>query len=120
MEIPGTQVSATDTPDGVALVFTTTGDVAQLRERVHAMAAMHEHMMAGGETMGSGSAGMMGSGGMMMKMIPSTAHAEDIDGGARIMLTPKDPSQLAQLREHVHAHAEQMASGHCPMMRHGG
>lgn len=114
MEVPGTQVSVADTQDGVAITFTTSGEVAQLRQRVHAMAAMHEHMMSGG-MMGSG--GAMGSSGMMM--VPSDARAEDIQGGARLVLTPKDPAQLAQLRDHVHAHAAQMARGDCPMMRHG-
>lgn len=115
VEVPGTKVAVADTQDGVALTFTTTGDVAQLRQRVHHMADMHEHMMHGG-MMGSGE--MMGSGGMgsdHMKMAPSTARAEDTDGGARIVLTPNDPKQLPELRAHVHDHAAQMASGHCPM-----
>lgn len=99
MQVAGTRVTAQDTQDGVAVVFTTSGDVAQLRERVHEMAAMHEHMM--------------------MRAVPSTARAEDIDGGARIVLVPKDAAQLTELRAHVHAHAEQMAAGHCPMMEHG-
>ena len=113
----GTKITAEDTQDGVAMSFTTTGDVAQLRQRVHHMADMHEHMMQGG-MMGSGQ--MMGSGHMMMTRVPSTARAEDIDGGARIVLTPKDPAQLADLRARVHEHASQMASGHCPMMEHHG
>lgn len=126
MEVPGTQVSVADTQDGVAVAFMTSGDVAQVRQRVHGMAAMHEKMMSGGGMMGSGgmgSGGMMGSGsggmmgsGHMMKMVDSTAQAEDIDGGARIVLTPKDPAKLAELRDHVREHAGRMASGHCPMM----
>ncbi len=112
MEVPGTQVSVADTRDGVAIAFTTSDDVAQLRRRVHGMAAMHEKMMH--EEMMSGG-GMMGSGDMM-KMVDSTAQAEDIDAGARIVVTPKDPAQLAELRDHVREHAGRMASGHCPMM----
>ena len=109
MEVAGTKVAVDDTQDGVAITFTTTGDVAQLRERVHHMAGMHEHMMHGG------------SGDMdQMKMAPSSARAEDVDGGARIVLTPADPAQLADLRTHVREHAAQMASGHCPMMEHKG
>ena len=115
MEVPDTKVSAEDTQDGVAVTFTTTGDVSQLRQRVHHMAEMHEHMMQGGM---SGSASMGSD--HMMKMVPSTARAEDIEGGARIVLTPKDPAQLAELRAHAHEHASQMASGHCPMMEHHG
>jgi hypothetical protein len=55
---------------------------------------------------------------MMMKMVPSDARAEDSDGGARIVLTPKDPAQLADLRAHVREHVAQMQSGHCPIMEH--
>lgn len=108
--VPGTEVSVENTPDGVALSFTSTNDVAEVRRRTRAMAAMHEHMMESG--------GMMEPGEMMM--VPSSARAEEIDGGARIVLTPTDPAQLAALRAHVHAHANQMASGHCRMMKHHG
>jgi hypothetical protein len=104
LEVSGTQVAATDTSDGAAIAFTTTGEVANLRQRVHHMAVMHDHMMAEG----------------MMKMVPSSARAEDIDGGARIVLTPKDPAQLSELRAHVRDHATMMANGRCPMMGHEG
>ncbi len=126
MELPGTQVSVADTEGGVALDFTTSGDLAQLRQRVHGMAAMHEKMhekmMSGGGMMGGGmSDGGMSGGGMMgsdhaMKLVDSTAQAEDTDAGARIALTPKDAGQLEELRGHVREHAARMASGHCPMM----
>ncbi|HET9622932.1 MAG TPA: hypothetical protein VFP84_16285 [Kofleriaceae bacterium] len=97
------------------MTFTTTGEVAQLRDRVRHMAAMHEHMMGDGAE----ASPKMGDGHPMM-MVPSTARAEDIDGGARIVLVPKEPAQLAALRAQVHAHADHMASGHCAMMHHGG
>ena len=105
-EVPGTQVAAADTADGAAMTFTTTGDVASLRQRVHHMAEMHDHMMGGGM--------------MQMKMVPSAARAEDVDGGARIVLTPNDPAQLSDLRARVRDHTAMMAGGHCPMMEHGG
>jgi len=123
MEVPGTQVSVADTPDGVAVVFTTSGDVAQLRHRVQGMAAMHGKMsgegMAGGmmKSDGMGSGGMMGSD-HMKKMVASTARSEDVEGGARIVLTPQDPAQLPELRAHAREHAGHMASGHCPMAAH--
>lgn len=103
LEVSGTQVASAETSDGAAIAFTTTGDVANLRQRVHHMAEMHDHMA-----------------GEMMKMVPSSAHAEDIDGGARIVLVPKDPAQLSELRAHVRDHAAMMAGGHCPMMGHHG
>lgn len=134
MHVPGTQVSVEDTSDGVAKVFTTTGDVTELRRRVHQMAERHEQMSkdhpmgpggAGpggmGPGMGAGPGPGMGAGHMgdhkhmMAHAVPSTARAEDIDRGARLNLTPKDPTKLAELRAHVRERAAHMASGQCPM-----
>lgn len=39
--VPGTSVTVEDASAGAALVFVTTGDVAELRRRVTAMATMH-------------------------------------------------------------------------------
>lgn len=69
-------------------------------------AGMHGGMHGDGK-------GMTGDG---RKMPLSTARSENIEGGARLIVTPQDPADLAQLREHTHKHAEQMASGQCPMM----
>jgi hypothetical protein len=52
-------------------------------------------------------------------MVPATAAVDDVEGGARIALTPKDPSQLGSLRTHVRDHAERMSRGECPMMKGG-
>jgi hypothetical protein len=59
-------------------------------------------------------------GGMMMPP-PSTARSEEIEGGARLVITPRDPGDLAKLREHAGQHAGMLASGRCPMMamQHG-
>src|SRR5436853_320704 len=100
--IPGTSVSVEDTDTGAALVFVTTGDVAELRKRVAAMAAAHnaEHAKmgplptgAGGEAGGehhhhdmAGMGGMHHDGGSMIG-VHSAAAAEDIDGGARLVFT---------------------------------
>lgn len=118
----GTNVVATDTNDGVAIAFTTTGDVADLRTRVHRMAEMHEKMRAmhhGGE-MDSG----MGSGdmhGRMMhtQMMAARVTVEDIPGGSRLVFVPSDPSQVSALRDQAREHAAMMAKGECPMMKTG-
>lgn len=121
----GTQVATSDTSDRVAIVFTTTGDVADLRARVRHMADMHNQMagakdMQGGGMQGGGmqGSGMQGSGkGMMgMQMVPSRASVEDVPGGARLVLVPTDPSQLGALRQQARMHAEMMQQGQCPMM----
>jgi hypothetical protein len=41
---------------------------------------------------------------------------EDTPSGARIVLVPNDPSQLAELRDHAREHAAMMNKGECPMM----
>ena len=135
MRVPGATVSVADTEGGVAVVFKTTGDVAELRRRVRHMAEMHNRhhaegtmaccqgMMGGGRDAGAtpeqGGRGMM-MGGSHAGMVPAMAAAEDVEGGARIVLTPKDSAQLGALRTHVRDHAERMGRGECPMMMMGG
>ena len=118
------QLAAIDGEHDVAITFTTQGDPADLRAHVHEMGMKHDHMAhMGSGGMGSGG---MGSGDMhemhehMAAMVPSHAAVDDVDHGARIVLTPDDPTQLAALREQVHAHVDMMKSGQCPMMEHDG
>ena len=131
MQVPGTTATTADVEGGVALSFTTSTDVADGRQRVRRMAEMHNQHHSGGMMMGpqgAGSApgehehergaccgGERVSGGMMM--VPAaTASVEDVQGGARLVLRPRDPAQLEALREHVRMHAARMAQGECPMM----
>jgi hypothetical protein len=141
MDVPGTRVSAAETATGEALTFTTTPDQAPaLRERVHAMAAMHNRHHTGdaghggmggmhGGTMGgdaahgghSGTAegGMKGAGMEGMQMPPpSRAAVEDLPDGARILVTPNDPADLERLQKTVRTHAEHMQQHGCAMMQH--
>ena len=93
-----TTVSVVDLEGGVALTFTTAENVDALRAHVAHMA--EEHNRKG--------------------MMDARAVAEDVDGGARLVLTPNDPAQLATLRDHARAHAEGMRKGDCPMMKMHG
>jgi hypothetical protein len=123
------QIVASDTNDGAAIAFTTTGDVAGLRMRVRRMADMRNRMAGGmmgtseGDGMrGGGDAGMRGGGmqrggGMMQDAVPARASVEDIPGGARLVLIPADPARLATLREQTHAQVAMMQRGECPMMQ---
>ena len=138
--MPASQVSTADTADGVAIAFVTSGDPTALRAHVHRMAAMHgmhggmQGMQQGGMRgmqqggmQGMQQGGMQGmqQGGMSMQgmpmiSVPSHATAEDIPGGARLVLTPDDPSQLPALRDQVRQHVAAMQRGECPMMRGPG
>jgi hypothetical protein len=116
-EMAGVKATPIDTSDGVAIEFTTTGDVAALREHVRKMADMHNAKTMHHGDMGSGMHEGMGSGMHEgMGMAPSRAAEEDLPNGAKIVIVPDDPSQLAALRSHVREHAAMMAKGECPMM----
>ncbi len=73
---------------------------------------MQGGMMGSGGMPGGMQGGMMGSGGM--PMVPSRASVEDIAGGARLVLTPTEPSQLAALRDQARMQAAMMQRGQCP------
>ena len=122
-DVEGTQVTAADTPTGETVTFTTAPErAAELRTRVHAMADMHNRHHATGTTdardgmQGAGGGGMHG--GMMMPP-PSRATVEDTDTGARIVVTPNDPADLAKLQATVREHAQHMQEG-CGHMGHMG
>jgi hypothetical protein len=125
MAVPGTKVAAVDTTSGEALTFTTTPDqAAALREKVHAMAQMHNRHHATGDAghasmpgMGGGPGpGMRSEGGMQMPP-PSQAAVEDLPEGARLLVTPNDPADLERLQATVRMHAEHMQQHGCGMMQ---
>ncbi|BDG02410.1 hypothetical protein [Anaeromyxobacter oryzae] len=124
MSVPGTKVSAADTATGEALTFTTTPDqAAALRERVHAMADMHNRQHASGETGHGGMMGGMMGGGMGGEEMggmppPSRAAVEDLPDGARIQVTPNDPADLQKLQSAVRSYAQHMEQQGCGMMDH--
>ena len=143
MFVEGTEVEVSDTPDGVALEFTTQdGSVSDLRQRVQNLAQMYlmktgrsqlRWFPARGQRGGQGSgdessargAGMGHGGGMgpgagrgmgMGQLPPTTAMVSEIPDGARIELQPTSPQALSDLRQQVRQHAERLNSGQCWMM----
>lgn len=120
LAVAGTTVREQDIEGGGALVFTTTqGDVMELRRRVAHMADMHNQHVATHqqrEHQGTGGAGP----GPAMEIPNAQARVEDIEGGARVVYTPKDPAQVPALREELVRHASRMGTGSCPMMKMHG
>jgi hypothetical protein len=115
MAIPGTHVSAADTATGEALSFTTSPDqAAALREKVHAMADMHNRHHASGDATPHGGTGG-GMAGMEMPP-PSRAAVEDLPDGARITVTPNAPADLQKLQTTIRSHAEQLEQHGCGTM----
>jgi hypothetical protein len=88
MALPGTNLTTSDSPGGIAVNITTKPEnVSELRRRIEHMAGMH-----GGAY-------------------------EPIENGARLTLTPKDPGKLGEFRDQVRTHVEQMKKGGCSMMQ---
>lgn len=133
-KVAGTTVTAQDLSNSEALVFTTTGDVSELRCRAQRMAENHNRMHSGmggaGMTPGGipstcpGMQGTGGAGGMMhgqgwggSGMIDSDVVVEDIPNGVRLVFTPRDPARLDDLRTSIRDRAARLSSGECPMMR---
>ena len=144
--VPGTSVTVEDASAGAALVFVTTGDVAELRRRVTAMASMHNdhhgsmgalpdgkdagsgghagHDMSGhaGHDMGGGHAGHDMSGSKHaghaggMIGVHSKAEASDVEGGAKIMFVANG-ADVAKLQSELRMHAQHFAAGACGMSK---
>ena len=59
-----------------------------------------------------------GMGGTMMPP-PSRATVEDVENGARIVVTPNDSADLQKLQSTVRMHAEHMQQNGCGSMHRG-
>ena len=145
VDVPGTSVTVEDAAAGASLVFVTTGDVAELRRRVNAMASMHNdhhasmgalpdgkdaggdhagHDMGGqGGTGSGGHAGHDMSGGSKhaghaggMIGVHSKAEASDVESGARITFVANG-ADVAKLQSELRMHAEHFAAGTCGMSK---
>lgn len=97
MHMPGVAVSATDTAGGVAIVFRTIGDRAELQRRVERMAELHDEPSS-------------------RPPIGFRALAVRTRDGARLELTPNQPTELGRLRAHARWHARRLAQGECPLL----
>jgi hypothetical protein len=142
LRVEGTSVRAEEAPGAIALVFTTSGNVDELRDLVGRMAEMHNQLHSGaqphsapgtrgeqppghahGEEAGAGKGvppgdvqGQGGAVGEHRAMLTSAARAEDSEDGAKLVFTPADPAHLEALREDIRHHAGEMTlSGKCPV-----
>jgi hypothetical protein len=139
MHVQGTTVTAEDVEGGAALVFITTSDTDMLRERVRNMAAFQESNAMGpesqrmgmSETMRPGSADDTTAGAKQSDdaasatgpMDPLTSpdvdtHVEDVEGGARLVITATSPADVETVRADAQRHAQHLSAGECPMSSH--
>lgn len=106
--VEGAQVTVEDTSDGVALTFTSKDKADELRTRARSSAAMY-----GPRKAGEGHEGKHAQGGhhglQPMQMPPAFASTEDVEGGARIRLSPVEPNDLGALRAKARERATAMS-----------
>ncbi len=111
--VSGATVTAEDTPDGIALNFTSKDGAGELRLRANDAAAQH----GPGARVGGGHEGRHGHGGdhglQMMQAPAATTIAEDIEGGARIRFVPADPADKDRLRAKLRERSEAMNAQSC-------
>lgn len=129
VSVAGTSVTVEDTDTGAALVFVTTGDVADVRKRAAMLATKHnEHHAAMGPLPdGTEAAGghehhhhpapegghdhaAMGS----MIGVHSKAVPADIEGGVKIAFIAGS-SDVGSLQTELRMHAKHYAAGSCEM-----
>jgi hypothetical protein len=108
--VDGAEVVVEDTPQGVALTFTTSAEKAdELRTR-----GRHSANMYGPRKAGEGHEGRHASGGhhglMPMQMPPAYALAEDVENGIKIRLFPVDDADVAVLRARARERAVAMST----------
>jgi hypothetical protein len=117
LAVPGVQVESAEAEGGAAIVYKTSeqGQVDELRKRVRMMAEAHNQRAQQG----------VPAVGEVPALAPARASVEDVDGGAKMVLTAIDPADAASVREHVQQRVAVMqktggcpmaAGGQCPMM----
>lgn len=120
MLVQNAEVELEQTDDGVALEFTAKNDdvdsIHQWAKQLAQMYEMHEgryhmtwrHVEPGGQGKMMKGQDPMASAGRMPAV---KATVEGTETGARIVLVPKEESQLETLRQHIKGHKERMTSG---------
>jgi hypothetical protein len=103
LEVPGTSVSVEDAPDGIALVFVTTGSVDDVRHHAGTLVEAYNHPPAPASTLAA------------MLANDATAAATDVQGGSRVVFTAPTPEGAPKLQSELRMHAQHLSAGTCKM-----
>jgi hypothetical protein len=106
LQVPGARLAAQDVEAGVALAFTTQGDVADLRRRVRNMADLHGKYRD-----------QLAAIHIEPTLPPADHFVEDVPNGARIVFRPgaTDDRALARFRTELETEAHALTAGRCPI-----
>jgi len=103
LQVPGATLATEDVDDGGAIVFTTTGDVADLRRRVRNMADLHGNYRP-----------QLAAMNIEPGLPPADHIVEDVPAGARIVFRTGD-SDLTGFRAQIATEASKLTTGRCPI-----
>ena len=102
--------TAVSAADGKIVVTITGGDAAEIRKRSAHLASLNDADASEAPHSGKGTGG-----GALGKCPVVVGHgaitSEDVDGGAKVSISPKTPEGLAELNALVHDRAEALAAG---------
>lgn len=96
MTVPGAVVASQSIDGGTAFVFTTSGDVAELRRRVRTLARLH-----GQRVLGPRGATLL-------------VATDDLERGVRLNIRPLETSRAREIQERGSRAAVLLAQGSCP------
>jgi hypothetical protein len=139
MNAPGVAITSIDTPDGVAILFSTATPVEtereQLQQRVERMAVLHNERQErmGDVTIESGGAPQPVTRQehelhhppapstttpeiQRKMMIRAQALAVPTPDGAKLVFTVESVEELENLRDQARWHARRLAQGECPLL----
>lgn len=111
--VPGSKVVAEDTPDGIALLFTSEAWPEEMRARAQDAAAQH----GPSARLGHGHDGQHGQGadhGLQMIQGPTARSAADpIEGGARVRFVAIDGAETDALRAKLRKQTDALNATTC-------
>jgi len=96
--VAGAVVASQRIDGGAGYVFTTPGDVAELRRRVRLVARLHRERVLATDPI-------------------VRAETDDVPAGIRLNLRPLDASQIDGMQSTTAFRAEQLARGSCPQIQ---
>ena len=117
MAAEGASVRVTDTDQGVALVFGTTGDADELRDRVRVLGAQYRQDRSERDMMWTRVDDDQGRAAAGPEEMPAVIAVVQREGDeVRLTLEPEDDEQLDAVRRIARAHAQRLQNQECPML----
>ena len=112
--VPEARIRAVETPEGIDVHFSAPAErIEELRRRVRGQARANGPDRHRGDGHDGEHRGPRDHGLRLWSIAKVTARAEDTDSGAKLVITPVDPADLAEVRSRVVARVDHLANSEC-------